>query len=149
MNKENSFKPSVNFVKKAKKRVGRGNASGTGGECGRGHKGQKSRSGYKHRYGFEGGQMPLYKRIPKRRGIKNNPKLKFSILNLKQIELFFNDNDVVDRDTLLEKKLIKRNTRIKLLGEGELTKKVSIKVDALSQSAEEKLKKIEINYQIV
>tara|TARA_A100001015_G_C14751806_1_gene617876 strand:+ start:87 stop:614 length:528 start_codon:yes stop_codon:yes gene_type:complete len=82
---------------KKRRRKGRGNASGLGGECGRGHKGQKSRSGFSRRAGFEGGQNPLYKRIPKKRGFTNNFKQKFELIHLKHLNLAqFNESITID-----------------------------------------------------
>tara|TARA_Y100001970_G_C13488698_1_gene487918 strand:+ start:28 stop:474 length:447 start_codon:yes stop_codon:yes gene_type:complete len=124
---------------KTRNRRGRGNASGRGGECGRGHKGQKSRSGYKSRPGFEGGQMPLYKRIPKKPGFKNLFKKEIKIINLTTIETYFNDNETVNIDTLIEKGVVKKKVLIKLLSDGQLTKKVKVDVDQFSKEAKAKL----------
>ena len=99
------IKPNKLAIKK-RKRKGRGNASGLGGECGRGHKGQKSRSGYKSRPGFEGGQMPLYKRIPKKRGIQRVNKLEYQAINLSTLEKVFSEGDTVTPEALYEKGLI-------------------------------------------
>ena len=138
---------SENYKFKAKKgsitsriRRGRGNASGKGGESGRGHKGQKSRSGYSYRAGFEGGRMPLYKRIPKKRGLGNR-SLKEDIvsINLSFINNSFNDNDVVDIKSLSLIKMCKLTSKVKILGDGEITKKLIIKAHAFSKSAEQKI----------
>ncbi len=108
---------------KRRKIVGRGPGSGLGKTSGRGQKGQKSRN-TSPRLGFEGGQTPLYRRLP-RKGFSNNDyKLKYTIVNLGDIDKKFKDGQVVNYDTLLENKLIrKKNKKIKILSNGELTKK--------------------------
>ena len=118
-------------------RRGRGHGSGNGKTAGKGHKGQKARSGAP-RAGFEGGQMPLYRRIPKR-GFKNRNTLDIVAINVSTLEAFEN-GAVVDVDALLEKGIVK-NPRdgVKILGNGELTKKLSVKVNAYSASAKEKI----------
>ena len=118
-------------------RRGRGHGSGNGKTAGKGHKGQKARSGAP-RPGFEGGQMPLYRRIPKR-GFKNRNTLDIVAINVSALEAFDN-GAVVDVDALIEKGIIK-NSRdgVKILGNGELTKKLSVKVNAYSASAKEKI----------
>ena len=118
-------------------RRGRGHGSGNGKTAGKGHKGQKARSGAP-RPGFEGGQMPLYRRIPKR-GFKNRNTLEIVAINVSALEAFDN-GAVVDVDALIEKGIVK-NPRdgVKILGNGELTKKLSVKVNAYSASAKEKI----------
>ena len=118
-------------------RRGRGHGSGNGKTAGKGHKGQKARSGAP-RAGFEGGQMPLYRRIPKR-GFKNRNTLEIVAINVSALEVFEN-GAVVDVDALIEKGIVK-NPRdgVKILGNGELTKKLSVKVNAYSASAKEKI----------
>ena len=118
-------------------RRGRGHGSGNGKTAGKGHKGQKARSGAP-RAGFEGGQMPLYRRIPKR-GFKNRNSLDIVAINVSALEAFEN-GAVVDVDALIEKGIVK-NPRdgVKILGNGELTKKLSVKVNAYSASAKEKI----------
>ena len=118
-------------------RRGRGHGSGNGKTAGKGHKGQKARSGAT-RPGFEGGQMPLYRRIPKR-GFKNRNTLDIVAINVSALEVFDN-GAVVDVDALLAKGIVK-NPRdgVKILGNGELTKKLSVKVNAYSASAKEKI----------
>ena len=118
-------------------RRGRGHGSGNGKTAGKGHKGQKARSGAP-RPGFEGGQMPLYRRIPKR-GFKNRNTLDIVAINVSALETFEN-GAVVDVDALIEKGIVK-NPRdgVKILGNGELTKKLSVKVNAYSASAKEKI----------
>ncbi|WP_031489583.1 50S ribosomal protein L15 [Borreliella garinii] len=121
---------------KRRKIVGRGPGSGLGKTSGRGQKGQKARN-TSPRLGFEGGQTPLYRRLP-RKGFSNNDyKLKYTIVNLGDIDKKFKDGQIVNYDTLLENKLIrKKNKKIKILSNGELTKKVSLEVSKISKSAE-------------
>ena len=128
--------------KKAGKRLGRGIGSGLGKTGGRGHKGQKSRSGGKVRVGFEGGQMPLYRRIPKR-GFKCPSHLEIVSVNLGLLNDRFEDGAVVDVDALIAAGIIK-NPRdgVKILGNGELTKKLTVKANAFSASAKEKIEAI-------
>ena len=118
-------------------RRGRGHGSGNGKTAGKGHKGQKARSGAP-RIGFEGGQMPLYRRIPKR-GFKCRNSKEIVAINLSALEVFDNGT-TVDVDTLINKGIIK-NPRdgVKILGNGELTKKLDVKVNAYSASAKEKI----------
>lgn len=122
-------------AKKARKRIGRGPGSGTGKTAGRGHKGQKSRSGYSRRYGFEGGQMPLVRRIPKR-GFYNVFRVSYQVVNLRDLERVFADGDTVSAEVLAEKGLVRGgNKPIKILGDGELKKKLTVQADKFSQSA--------------
>lgn len=118
-------------------RRGRGHASGNGKTAGKGHKGQKARSGAP-RVGFEGGQMPLYRRLPKR-GFKCRNSKDIVAVNLSALEVFDN-GATVDVDALIEKRIV-RNPRdgVKILGNGELTKKLNVKVNAFSASAKEKI----------
>ncbi|MBP3459887.1 MAG: 50S ribosomal protein L15 [Lachnospiraceae bacterium] len=121
-------------------RRGRGHGSGNGKTAGKGHKGQKARSGAP-RVGFEGGQMPLYRRIPKR-GFKNRNSKEIVGINLTALERF-DDGATVDVEALLNAGVIK-NPRdgVKILGNGELTKKLTVKVDAFSASAKEKIEAV-------
>ena len=118
-------------------RRGRGHASGNGKTAGKGHKGQKARSGAP-RPGFEGGQMPLFRRIPKR-GFKNRNTLTIVAINVSALEVFENDS-VVTVETLVERGIVK-NPRdgVKILGNGELTKKHTVQANAFSASAVEKI----------
>ena len=118
-------------------RRGRGHGSGNGKTAGKGHKGQKARSGAP-RPGFEGGQMPLYRRLPKR-GFKNRNTKEIVTINLAALERFDNET-CVDVNALVEAGIVK-NPRdgVKILGNGELTKKLNVKVDAYSASAKEKI----------
>ena len=118
-------------------RRGRGHGSGNGKTAGKGHKGQKARSGAP-RIGFEGGQMPLYRRIPKR-GFTNINSKEIIAINLSDLERF-EDGSTVDVNTLLETGIIKkRGDGVKVLGDGKFTKKLNVKVDAYSASAKEKI----------
>ena len=119
-------------------RVGRGHGSGNGKTSGRGHKGQKARSGGGVRPGFEGGQMPLYRRLPKR-GFTNRNTKEIVAINLSALERF-EDGQTVDVDAIVQAGVVK-NPRdgVKVLGNGELTKKLNVKADAFSASAKEKI----------
>ena len=121
-------------------RRGRGHGSGYGKTAGKGHKGQKARSGAP-RPGFEGGQMPLYRRLPKR-GFKNRNTKEIVGINVDALERFENDT-VVTEETLLETGIVK-NPRdgVKILGNGELTKKLTVKVDAFSEGAKAKIEAV-------
>jgi len=139
-----SISLKIKFKKNSvKKRVrkGRGNASGYGTQAGRGHKGQKSRSGYSRRAGFEGGQTPLYRRVPKKRGQGNNllSKKKLTPINLELLNSFYVDGEIVSHSTLLEKGIINRKQIPKILGKGSLTKKVSIDLSFISNQSRKKI----------
>lgn len=118
-------------------RRGRGHGSGNGKTAGKGHKGQKARSGAP-RIGFEGGQMPLYRRIPKR-GFTNRNTLEIEAINISELERFENDTEVTI-ETLMEAGVIKSpKDGVKILGNGELTKKLTVKVNAFSEGAKTKI----------
>ena len=124
--------------KKAPKRIGRGHGSGQGKTAGKGHKGQKARSGGGVRPGFEGGQMPLQRRIPKR-GFNNIFATKFAIVNVSDLEVF-EAGAVVDTAALQEKGLVKKAyDGVKVLGNGNLSKAVTVKASAFSESAKSKI----------
>ena len=127
---------------KAKKRVGRGVATGNGKTSGRGHKGQNARSGGGVRPGFEGGQLPLFRRLPKR-GFSNAPfKIEYATINVSDLEKFEN-GAVVTPELLKEMGIVKQQLDgIKVLGNGELTKKVTVKANRFSKTAVEKIEKI-------
>ena len=128
-------------------RRGRGHGSGNGKTAGKGHKGQKARSGAP-RPGFEGGQMPLYRRIPKR-GFTNRNTKDIVAINVSALEVFDNGTEVTV-DTLLQQGIIK-NPRdgVKILGNGELTKKLTVKVNAFSASAKEKIEALGGNAEVI
>jgi large subunit ribosomal protein L15 len=123
------------------KRLGRGDSSGHGGTSTRGHKGHKARSGYRLPFNFEGGQMPLVRRIPKR-GFTHLKKYKIEIVNLNQIDKKFNEGEEINPEKLKEKGLIKKTGFVKILGEGNLTKKLTISAHQFSKKAREKIEKV-------
>ena len=138
--KLNELKPAPG-AKRNRKRVGRGRGSGYGGTSGRGHKGQKSRSGSSIPAWFEGGQMPLVRRVPKRgpRRIAHK-RLKYDVINIKTLNLFFEDEVEVNPERLREIGIIKRkNALIKILGDGELDKRLNVRAHRFSKSAIEKI----------
>jgi large subunit ribosomal protein L15 len=135
---------------KRRRRVGRGIGSGLGKTCGRGVKGAGSRSGWKSRDRYEGGQIPLYRKLPVRGFSRARFQKKLDCVNLGHVDRLFNDGDIVSLETLKAAGFLKGvSFGIKLLGEGDLTKKVTFEVSAISQQAEEKLKKIGVAYTIV
>ncbi|NPA12744.1 MAG: 50S ribosomal protein L15 [Aquificae bacterium] len=137
--KLHELKPSYGATHK-KKRVGRGIGSGHGKTAGRGHKGQKSRRGYGNLPAFfEGGQTPFIMRIPKR-GFKSPNKKEYEIVNIKTLEERFEPNTEITPEVLKEAGLIKCTKAVKILGDGELTKPLTVKAHKFSKSAEEKIK---------
>jgi len=125
--------------KHKKKRLGRGDASGHGGTSTRGHKGHKARSGYRLPFNFEGGQMPLVRRLPKR-GFKH-PKEDIEIINLFQLEQKFEEGEIITPEKLKEKRLLKGKRKVKILSEGKLSKKFEIHAHFFSKKAKEKIEK--------
>ena len=126
----------------ARKRVGRGPGSGKGKTAGRGMNGQLSRAGGGKRAGFEGGQTPLARRLPKLPGFRNINRVEYTPVNVKVLEDRFEAGDVVDTDSLVEKNIIKRYhdmKPVKVLGDGELTKALTVKVDKVSKTAQAKI----------
>lgn len=137
--KLNELKPAPGSTRK-RKRIGRGNGSGKGGTAGRGHKGQKSRSGASIPAWFEGGQMPLVRRVPKRgpRRIAHK-RFEYDVVNIKTLNLF-EDELEVNPERLREAGIVKRkNALIKILGDGELDKKLNVRAHRFSKSAIEKI----------
>ena len=135
--KLHELSPAEGSAKKAW-RVGRGTGSGNGKTAGKGHKGQNARSGGGVRPGFEGGQIPLYRKLPKR-GFHNKFAKTYSIVN---VDVFnkFEDGAVVDLATLLENKIVRKaNDGLKVLGNGEITKKITVKAAVFSATAKEKI----------
>ncbi len=132
------LKPNKGATKK-RKRIGRGPGSGHGKTATRGNKGQKSRSGGGVPYiGFEGGQMPIYRRLPKR-GFNNIFKKEINVVNLDQLNVF-EENEEINITILKDKGIIRKNSKIvKLLGNGDINKKLTVKLDAISKSAQKKL----------
>lgn len=138
--KLNDLRPNAGGGSKAKKRLGRGTSSGYGKTSGRGHDGQNARSGGGVRPGFEGGQMPLFRRLPKR-GFTNIFAKEFAIINIDDLNVFA-ENTVVTPELLINEGLVKRGKikdGIKVLGNGELTKKLTVQAQQFSKSAAEKI----------
>jgi len=130
-----NLKPAEGSVKK-RKRIGRGEGSGKGGTSTRGHKGQKSRSGYSKKIGFEGGQMPLQRRVPKF-GFKNINRVEYKAINLSDLQALSEKKglDVIDIEALIDAGLAKKRDLVKVLGKGTLDKKLEVKAHAFSKSA--------------
>ena len=123
--------------RKRRKRVGRGQGSGHGKTCGRGHKGQQSRSGYSRRYGHEGGQMPLFRRLPKRGFTNARFRVDYAIVNLSDLRQF-DAGSTVDLDAIKAKGLVPRKSvRLKILAKGELDRKLTVKAHKFSAKASE------------
>ncbi len=135
---------------KRRRRVGRGVGSGLGKTCGRGVKGAGSRSGWKKRERYEGGQIPLYRKLPERGFTRGRFQKKLECINLAQIDRMYSDGEVVNVETLKEHNFFKGQVHgVKILAEGELTKKVRFEVQAISKQAEEKLNKASLTFVIV
>jgi len=135
----NDLRP-VEGSRKNRKRIGRGNSSGHGTTAGRGTKGQLSRSGGGKGKGFEGGQQPLAMRLPKLPGFINHNRVEYAPVNLSRLDALYSDGETVDGASLVEKGVIKHEYQlVKVLGDGELTKKLIVKVDKVSASAQAKI----------
>lgn len=143
---KNTHRPTRNV-----QRVGRGNGSKRGKTCCRGHKGDKARSGYKRRYGYEGGQLPLYRKLPARGFTNLKFKSKIFVMNLSDIQELFNDGDKVNIETLINRRIATQayTGGLKVLSMGELTKKVEIEAVAISEKAQEKLNKNKISFKLL
>ena len=136
--KLNELRPAEGSTRESY-RVGRGPGSGNGKTAGKGHKGQNARSGGGVRPGFEGGQLPLYRKLPKR-GFHNKFATVYAIVNVADLEKNFQDGDVVTLDALLAKKVIRKAfDGLKVLGDGELTKKLTVQATVFSAAAKEKI----------
>ena len=134
---------------KERKRIGRGAGSGQGKTAGKGHKGQKARAGRGMRAGFEGGQMPLQRRLPKR-GFNNIFRKEIVAVNVADLEARFENGAVVDVESLKQVGLVKNSfDGIKILGNGELTKKFTVKADAFSESAKQKIEAAGGNAEVI
>jgi large subunit ribosomal protein L15 len=134
----NNLKPAAGS-KFTRKRVGRGPGSGNGKTAGRGHKGAQSRSGYSYKRGFEGGQMPLHRRVPKR-GFNNIFRIEYEVVNLDQLEERFDAGATVTPDALRAVGLVRvRTARIKVLARGEMTKALTVQVHKFSGKAADKI----------
>jgi large subunit ribosomal protein L15 len=132
-----NLKPAKGSTK-THKRLGRGQGSGKGGTSTRGHKGAKSRSGYSQKIGFEGGQMPLHRRVPKW-GFKNRNRVEYRGINIDVLQKLFESKNisVIDPDILYANGLISKNDLVKILGRGEFTAKLEVKAHAFSDKAKE------------
>jgi len=130
-----NLKPAKGSVKN-NRRVGRGEGSGKGGTATRGHKGAQSRSGYSRKLGFEGGQMPLQRRVPKY-GFKNINRKEYKAINLRTIEQLAEGKSLsaIDIETLISSGLVPKGALVKVLGDGEITRKLDVKAHAFSKSA--------------
>ncbi len=138
----NNLRPAKGSVKTSK-RIGRGQGSGKGGTSARGHKGAKSRSGYSRKVGFEGGQMPLQRRVPKF-GFTNINRKEYNGINLDKLQEFVDSGkikDVVNMQVLVETKLARKNDLVKILGRGELKAKLEITVHKFTATAKEAIEK--------
>ena len=135
-----NLKPAEGSTK-TRKRIGRGPGSGLGGTSTRGHKGAKSRSGYSKKIGFEGGQMPLYRRLPKR-GFKNRNTKEIIAINVDVLNRFEDGAEVTAESLLASGAISKIADGVKILGNGELTKKLNVKVNAVSETAKSKKLKL-------
>ena len=123
----------------SRRRIGRGPGSGLGGTSTRGHKGAKARSGYKRKIGFEGGQMPLQRRVPKR-GFNNIFATEYAIVNVSDLNDRFEDGATVNAESLVASGLLKKTLDgVKVLGKGEITKALTVQVTAISESAKSKI----------
>ena len=132
-----NLKPSQGS-KHSKKRVGRGHGTGQGTQAGRGHKGAQSRSGYSKKRGFEGGQMPLHRRVPKR-GFHNPFRTEYSVVNLDALAERFDANTVVTPELLRERGIIHGAAKIKVLARGDISKKLTVRAHKFSGKAAEKI----------
>ncbi len=137
-----SLKPAEGSVK-SRKRIGRGQGSGKGGTSTRGHKGAKSRSGYKNKIGFEGGQMPLQRTSPKF-GFNNKFRVEYKGINVSTLQSLAENKglDTIDIETLVTNGLVASKDLVKILGNGELTAKLSVKAHAFSKTAVEKIQAV-------
>ncbi|MCO6494204.1 MAG: 50S ribosomal protein L15 [Bacteroidetes bacterium] len=145
----NSLKPAEGSIKKSK-RIGRGQGSGRGGTSTRGHKGAQSRSGYSRKRGFEGGQMPLQRRIPKG-GFKNINRVEYVGINLDVLQSLVDNKGVteINRDILLANHLISKNDLFKILGRGEIKSKLSVSANGFSKTAKDAIEKVGGTTQLV
>ena len=144
-----NLKPAVGS-NKSKRRIGRGPGSGMGGTSTRGHKGAKSRSGYKKKVGFEGGQMPLHRRVPKF-GFKNINRVEYKAINIETINTLATakELDKVTIADLIQAGFVRKNQLVKILGNGTLSKKVDVEANAFSKTAEEAIKAVGGNATII
>ena len=135
----NTLQPAKGSVKKNDSRKGRGQATGNGGTAGRGHKGAKSRSGYSKKLGFEGGQMPLQRRVPKY-GFKNVNRKEYAGVNIDTLQEYVDAGRIKDEvtlDVLIENRLVRKNDLVKILGRGELKAKLKVSAHKFTASAKQ------------
>ncbi len=136
--------PQKGSIKSKKKRIGRGQGSGKGGTATRGHKGAKSRSGYSRKLGFEGGQMPLQRRIPKF-GFKNINRVEYQPVNLDALQSLVDNKKVkkktIDINTLVENRLVGKNDLVKILGRGDLSSPIKVEAHKFSETAKKAIEK--------
>ena len=136
--------PQKGSIKSKKKRIGRGQGSGKGGTATRGHKGAKSRSGYSRKLGFEGGQMPLQRRIPKF-GFKNINRVEYQPVNLDVLQSLVDKKKVkkktIDINTLIENRLVGKNDLVKILGRGDLSSPIKVEAHKFSETAKKAIEK--------
>ena len=139
----NNLKPASGSTHKNSKRLGRGQGSGKGGTASRGHKGAKSRSGYSKKLGFEGGQMPLQRRVPKF-GFTNINRKEYQAINLDKLQQLVDDKkikDTIDFDTFVDLGLVRNKELLKILGRGDLKSKLTVTAHKFSASAKEAIEK--------
>ena len=139
-----NLSPNKGSVKSKKKRIGRGQGSGKGGTATRGHKGAQSRSGYSRKLGFEGGQMPLQRRIPKF-GFKNINRVEYQPVNLDALQSLVDNKKVkkktIDINTLIENRLVGKNDLVKILGRGDLSSPIKVEAHKFSETAKKAIEK--------
>ncbi len=139
----NNLRPARGSVKNSKKRIGRGEGTGKGGTATRGHKGAKSRSGYSRKIGFEGGQMPLQRRVPKF-GFTNINRKEYAGINISKLQELVDNKKItgtVTLEVLMENRLVRKNDLVKILGDGELTAKLDVTVHKFTASAKAAIEK--------
>ena len=136
-----NLKPAPGSIKKSK-RIGRGQGSGKGGTSTKGHKGAQSRTGYSRKVGFEGGQMPLQRRIPKG-GFKNINRVEYSAINLDVLQQISEEKNLnkIDREVLIQRNMLGKSELVKILGRGKLTASLEVHANAFSTSAKEAIEK--------
>lgn len=144
-----NLKPAQGSVKKGK-RLGRGQGSGRGGTSTRGHKGAKARSGYSEKIAFEGGQMPLIRRLPKF-GFNSLDKIEYKAINLNVLQSLSENAKInsIDVKVLFENGLISKNDKVKILGNGQLTNKLNVKAHAFSKKAKESIESLQGTVEII
>ena len=145
-----SLTPAAGSVKSKKGRIGRGEGSGSAGTAGKGHKGAKARTGYKSKRAFEGGQMPLQMRLPKR-GFKSIDRIDYVGINLSFLQHAVDKFNALDfnMDSMKKLSMVKKSDKVKILGNGELNSKISVSVHAISATAKEKIEALGGSVQLI